>query len=250
MPPDAKAVVLHGTARAFSGGADITEFGKPGREPNLRQVIAAIEEMPMPVVAAIQGVALGGGLELALGCHARVAWAGARLGLPEVKLGLLPGGGGTQRLPRIAGVEKALQMIVTRHPGRRRGGGPHGPGRRAAGRQLSRRCRRVGGEATCRVAGCGTGRTRCSRRKDDPGLIDRVAAPLLKASGGRSAAPVRRGGARRRDDAVRRGAPPTSAALFEQLVAGDESRAQRHAFFAEREAQKAQAAGRHHSRAR
>jgi 3-hydroxyacyl-CoA dehydrogenase len=79
-----RAIVLAGTARAFSGGADITEFGKPTREPNLRVVIAAVEDMPIPVVAAIQGVALGGGLELALGCHARVAWASAKLGLPEV----------------------------------------------------------------------------------------------------------------------------------------------------------------------
>ena len=72
-----RAVVLSGTARAFSGGADITEFGKPPcSDPNLRQVISAVEDMPVPVVAAIQGVALGGGLELALGCHARVAWAG------------------------------------------------------------------------------------------------------------------------------------------------------------------------------
>ncbi|MDP9096166.1 MAG: enoyl-CoA hydratase-related protein, partial [Pseudomonadota bacterium] len=111
-----KAIVLAGTARAFSGGADITEFGKPPTEPNLRVVIAAIEDMPVPVVAAIQGVALGGGLELALGCHARVVWASAKLGLPEVKLGLLPGAGGTQRLPRIVGVEKALGMIVTGTP--------------------------------------------------------------------------------------------------------------------------------------
>ena len=114
--PSVKAVVLCGTARAFSGGADITEFGKPPQDPNLRQVIAAVEDMPVPVVAAIQGVALGGGLELALGCHARVAWGTARLGLPEVKLGLLPGAGGTQRLPRVVGLEKALSMIVTGNP--------------------------------------------------------------------------------------------------------------------------------------
>ena len=111
-----KVAVLAGTARAFSGGADITEFGKPAQEPNLRVVIAAVEDMPIPVVAAIQGVALGGGLELALGCHARVAWASARLGLPEVKLGLLPGAGGTQRLPRVVGIEKALSMIVSGNP--------------------------------------------------------------------------------------------------------------------------------------
>ena len=111
--PAVRVVVLAGTARAFSGGADITEFGQPPRDPSLRHVIAALDEMPKPVVAAIQGVALGGGLELALGCHARVAWAGAKLGLPEVKLGILPGAGGTQRLPRIVGVEKALEMMTS-----------------------------------------------------------------------------------------------------------------------------------------
>src|SRR4051812_29713385 len=92
---DLRAIVLAGTARAFSGGADTPGFGKPMQEPNLRVLIAAAEDMPVPVVAAIQGVALGGGLELALGCHARVAWPSARLGLPEVKLGILPGAGGT-----------------------------------------------------------------------------------------------------------------------------------------------------------
>ena len=109
-----KAIVLAGTSRAFSGGADVTEFGTPNaaREPNLRVVIAALEASQKPVVAAIAGQCLGGGLELALGAHFRVALADASLGLPEVKLGLLPGAGGTQRLPRLIGLEAALNMIV------------------------------------------------------------------------------------------------------------------------------------------
>ncbi len=102
--------------RTFFAGADITEFGKPPQAPSLHDVIAAIEAMPKPVVAALHGTALGGGFELALACHFRVAVAGARVGLPEVKLGLLPGAGGTQRLPRLVGPEKALQMIVTGEP--------------------------------------------------------------------------------------------------------------------------------------
>jgi len=110
-----KAVVITGAGKAFSGGADIKEFNTPKTfaEPNLLSVIATIEAADKPVVAAIHSVAMGGGLELALGCHYRVAAPGAQIALPEVKLGLLPGAGGTQRLPRVVGVETALNMIVT-----------------------------------------------------------------------------------------------------------------------------------------
>ena len=112
------AVVITGAGRAFSGGADIKEFNTPKTfaEPNLLTVISAIEAADKPVVAAIHSVAMGGGLELALGCHYRVAAPGAQIALPEVKLGLLPGAGGTQRLPRVVGVETALTMIVTGNP--------------------------------------------------------------------------------------------------------------------------------------
>jgi 3-hydroxyacyl-CoA dehydrogenase len=113
-----KAVVITGAGKAFSGGADIKEFNTPKTfaEPNLLSVIAAIEAADKPVVAAVHSVAMGGGLELALGCHYRVAAPGAQIALPEVKLGLLPGAGGTQRLPRVIGVETALNMIVTGNP--------------------------------------------------------------------------------------------------------------------------------------
>jgi len=109
------AIVITGSARAFSGGADVTEFGTPKvlQQPILRVVIEVLENVTKPVVAAIDGVCLGGGLELALGAHYRVAAAHAQIGLPEVKLGLLPGAGGTQRLPRVVGLEKALHMITT-----------------------------------------------------------------------------------------------------------------------------------------
>ncbi len=110
------AIVIRCEGRTFFAGADITEFGKPPVGPSLPEVINAIEASAKPVVAAIHGTALGGGLELALGCHYRVAVPSAKLGLPEVKLGLLPGAGGTQRLPRVIGVEKALEMIVTGDP--------------------------------------------------------------------------------------------------------------------------------------
>lgn len=116
--PQVEAIVLTGAGTAFSGGADIREFGQPRAlaEPNLLTLIRQIERCGKPVVAAINGVCMGGGLEFALGAHYRVAVPGAPLALPEVKLGILPGAGGTQRLPRALGVEPALNMIVTGEP--------------------------------------------------------------------------------------------------------------------------------------
>jgi 3-hydroxyacyl-CoA dehydrogenase len=113
--PAVKAVILIGSERAFSGGADIKEFNTPKAlaEPHLGTVIHYVESSTKPVIAAIGGACMGGGLELALGCHYRVAQPGAQIALPEVKLGLLPGAGGTQRLPRVIGVEAALNMIVS-----------------------------------------------------------------------------------------------------------------------------------------
>src|SRR3984957_15194334 len=110
-----RAIVLIGSAHGFSGGADVKEFGTPlaSSAPNLRALVREIEESSKPVIAAIAGIAMGGGLELALGCHYRVALRDARIALPEVKLGLLPGAGGTQRLPRVIGLERALDMIVS-----------------------------------------------------------------------------------------------------------------------------------------
>ena len=116
--PAVKAIVLTGAGKAFSGGADIKEFGSPKalQEPNLLSVILALEHSAKPVVAAIHSVCMGGGLELALGCHYRIAAPGCSVALPEVKLGLIPGAGGTQRLPRVLGVEVALNMIVSGDP--------------------------------------------------------------------------------------------------------------------------------------
>ena len=112
------SILITGAGGAFSGGADIKEFGtdKSLQEPNLLSVIAAIENSAKPVVAAMHSVAMGGGLELALGCHYRIAAPGCSIALPEVKLGLIPGAGGTQRLPRVIGVEAALNLIVSGEP--------------------------------------------------------------------------------------------------------------------------------------
>lgn len=113
-----KAIILIGSDRAFSGGADITEFGKNDsfKQPHLLTLIEIVESCPKPVIVAIAGVCMGGGLELSLACHFRVAKPDASIGLPEVKIGIIPGAGGTQRLPRLVGVEIALNMIVSGNP--------------------------------------------------------------------------------------------------------------------------------------
>jgi 3-hydroxyacyl-CoA dehydrogenase len=114
--PAVRAIVIAAEGRVFIGGADITEFGKPPVSPTLPELILVLDACPKPVVAAIGGAALGGGLELAMGCHGRVASPAAKLGLPEVKLGLVPGAGGTQRLPRRIGAVAALGMITEGKP--------------------------------------------------------------------------------------------------------------------------------------
>ena len=116
--PAIVAIVITGAGTAFSGGADIREFNTPKAlaEPSLGTVIRTVEASGKPVVAAIHSVCMGGGLELALGCHYRVASPGAQIALPEVKLGLVPGAGGTQRLPRLVPLEMAVNIIVSGNP--------------------------------------------------------------------------------------------------------------------------------------
>jgi 3-hydroxyacyl-CoA dehydrogenase len=116
--PAVKAIVIIGAGKLFCGGADVKAFNTPASraEPSSRTIVASIEDSKKPVIAAIHGSALGLGLEFAMGCHYRIAQRGAKLGLPEVKLGLLPGGGGTQRLPRLAGIEPAVRMITEGEP--------------------------------------------------------------------------------------------------------------------------------------
>ena len=125
-----KAIVLICEGRTFIAGADISEFGKPPKGASLHALFDKMENASKPIVAAIHGTALGGGLEIALVCHYRVAVPSARVGLPEVKLGLLAGAGGTQRLPRIVGAAKALEMVTSGAPVRRQGRAGDGPGRR------------------------------------------------------------------------------------------------------------------------
>src|SRR6266581_5281815 len=114
--PEIKGAVLIGSAKAFSGGADIREFNKPREKPELPELNDQQDAMTKPLVAAIGGFALGGGLELALACHFRIALPKSQLGLPEVKLGILPGSGGTQRLPRMVPMAEAVRMMTTGNP--------------------------------------------------------------------------------------------------------------------------------------
>jgi 3-hydroxyacyl-CoA dehydrogenase len=233
------AVVLTGTARAFSAGADITEFGKPAQAPMLQELIASIEAMGKPVVAAIDGLAFGGGFELALGCHWRVASPGAKVGLPEIKLGLLPGAGGTQRTPRLAGVERALRIITSGEPV---------PAAQALADGLLDAV--LAGDfiaaAVTYAAALKPGSLRRVRDIDtglaaaraDPALLRRAAEPVLKRARGQRAPQacveaIEAAVSQPLDEGLQ-----TERRLFMELVGGAESKAQRHVFFAEREAQK------------
>ena len=231
-----EVVVVACAGRTFFAGADISEFGQPPQSPSLGEVITQIEAMGKPVVAALHGTALGGGLELALACHFRVAASGARVGLPEVKLGLLPGAGGTQRLPRLIGPEKALRMIVT--------GEPVGAAQALADGIVDE----IAAGDLCEAATAFARRVvaerlplRLIRNRDDKlvaeGFAD-AAADLTRRSRGREAPAacveaVRNAIVLPFDEGLRR-----ESELFQKLVAGDQSKAQRHVFFAEREAAK------------
>ncbi len=225
-----RAVVLTGSARAFSGGADITEFGQGPREPGLSSVIEKIEGYGKPVVAFIAGLALGGGLELALGCHYRLAAPGTKVGLPEVKLGILPGAGGTQRLPRVIGPVAAMKAIVS---------GAMMPADAAPGLLDAPAADQAAAVAFARsVVGKPLPRVRDRQATATAAELDEAAAPLLKRARGQRAPAacieaVRAATTLPFDEGL-----ALERKLFGELVASDESRAQRHAFFAEREAQK------------
>jgi len=232
-----KAVVIGCAGRTFFAGADITEFGKPPQAPGLSEVIGAIEAMPKPVVAALHGTALGGGFELALACHFRVAVAGARVGLPEVKLGLLPGAGGTQRLPRLIGPEKALKMIVTGDPIEAREAFADGVIDEIVDEALTE-----GAIAFARRVVADRRPLRRVRDRDDKlvaeGFADAAEALTRRLRGREAPAAcveaVRNAIVMPFDEGLQR-----EGELFRKLVAGDQSKAQRHIFFAEREAARA-----------
>jgi 3-hydroxyacyl-CoA dehydrogenase len=239
--PAVAAIVITCAGRTFVAGADITEFGKPPRPPASTEVIAAIEAAPKPVVAALHGTALGGGLELALSCHFRVAAPGTRLGLPEIKLGVIPGAGGTQRLPRLVGMEKAMAMILTGEPIDVREAFEAGlidavmEGDLVAGAIAF--ARRVVAER--RPLALVRNRDERLAASRDLAAYDSTATKYLKRARGQNA-PAAAVEALRNAvtlpvaEALRR-----ERELFLELVASDQSKAQRHIFFAEREAAKA-----------
>ncbi|TPK64762.1 MULTISPECIES: 3-hydroxyacyl-CoA dehydrogenase NAD-binding domain-containing protein [unclassified Mesorhizobium] len=233
------AIVVACAGRTFVAGADITEFGKPVQQPELRAIIGTLETIAKPTVAAIHGTALGGGLELALGCHFRVADADARLGLPEVKLGLLPGGGGTVRLPRLVGAIKALRMIVS---GALVGADEaHEAGLVDAvfesnvithAVNFAREIARKGGPFT-------PVRDRDDEiKKTELAAFDAEAADLARKARGLDAPIACAQAVRNTVTMSFEEALAAERALFMKLVASDQSRAQRHLFFAEREAAK------------
>ena len=232
--PAIKAVVIACAGRTFFAGADITEFGKPPQAPGLGEVIAAIEAMPKPVIAALHGTALGGGFELALACHFRVAVAGARVGLPEVKLGLLPGAGGTQRLPRLIGPEKALKMIVTGDPIEASEALADGIVDEIVDGDLT-----TGTIAFARSVAAENRPLRLVRDREDKlsaeGFADAAEALTRRLRGREAPAAcveaVRNAIVLPFEEGLKR-----EGELFRKLVTGDQSKAQRHVFFAEREA--------------
>ena len=232
--PAVEAIVIRGAGRLFSGGADIKEFTSPPIDPSLPDLIDAIEASAKPVVAALHGTAFGGGLELPLGCHYRLAAPSAKLGLPEVKLGLLPGAGGTQRLPRVIGVAASLATIV--------GGEPIGADRAFEFGLVDR----IVGEdrltedavAFAREVAIPNGPRRTGDRdvSPEPEAIDSfVAANATKLRGLEAPAAC--------IEAIRaattlpfRAGLAHEVALFMRLAAGRQSKAMRHLFFAERAA--------------
>ncbi|WP_417493868.1 3-hydroxyacyl-CoA dehydrogenase NAD-binding domain-containing protein, partial [Maricaulis sp.] len=236
-----KAVVIRCDGRTFFAGADITEFGKPPVAPSLPDVVNAIEQCPKPVVAAIHGTALGGGLEVALGCHYRIAVPSARLGLPEVKLGLLPGAGGTQRLPRVAGVADALSMIVTGEPVAAARAMEIGLVDRLAGADSLAEDAIAFAQDVASRAGHPVSSLRTDRiaaAANHPQVFDKFIAENSRRLQGFDAPKacveaVRAAVDRPFDEGIK-----LERELFMKLVSGTQSKAMRHLFFAERQAAK------------
>jgi len=235
------AIVLTGEGRTFSGGADITEFGTPPQAPSLISLIAEIDAIKKPTIAALHGVTVGGGLEIALACHFRLAATGTRLGLPEIKLGLIPGAGGTQRLPRLIGIDKALPIILSGDPipaeeafavglvdeivaGDLTADAIAFAKRVVAERRPLRRARDI--------------ESKLSALRADPAKFDEIVAAHLKKARGLHAPAGAIEAVRGALDLAFDQALQRERDIFLKLLAGEQSKAQRHIFFAEREAAK------------
>ena len=239
--PAVRAIVLACRGRTFFAGADITEFGKPKREPTLQQTIAALEKCPKPIIAAIHGTALGGGFEVALGCHFRIAVPTAKVGLPEVTLGLFAGAGGTQRLPRLIGPEKTLGLVLTGKPVDAAEALALGmvdavinDEPLAAGRAFARRVIDEG-LPTVPVR---DREDKISATLADPTEFNALAAKALGQTIGQLAPAANIESVRRSFTLAIDEALAEDAKANAELMAGPQSRALRHLFFAEREAAK------------
>ncbi|MCP5371349.1 MAG: enoyl-CoA hydratase/isomerase family protein [Hyphomicrobiales bacterium] len=234
--PEVKAIVVIGGGRTFPAGADITEFGKPLAEPGLGAVIDSMEMSDKPVIAAIHGTALGGGLEICLGCHFRVAAPTAQVGLPEVTLGILPGAGGTQRTPRLVGAQAALEMITS-------GQFVKAPKARDMGLidEIVEGDLLDGAIAFAEkvvAEGRPVRRTRDLTVTADPALFEQFEKGIARKARGflspfKCIEAVRNATILPFDEGIRR-----ERELFMELVTSDHSKGQRHIFFAERTAAK------------
>ncbi|MGF7150172.1 3-hydroxyacyl-CoA dehydrogenase [Sphingomonas zeicaulis] len=237
--PAVKAIILYCEGRTFFAGADITEFGKPRVSPTLQDMIAALESSAKPVVAAIHGTALGGGFETAMGCAFRVAVPSARVGLPEINLGLFAGGGGTQRLPRLIGPEKALEHALSGKPiaaatalelgilDAVEDGDP-----KAIGTAFARRVIDEG----LPVVPVREREEKLVDARADPAAFDALAKTLTARSKGQLAPQANIDSIRRSFTMAFDEALAIDAVANRELMTGSQSRALRHLFFAEREA--------------
>jgi 3-hydroxyacyl-CoA dehydrogenase len=228
--PEVRAVVLICAGRTFVAGADVKEFGKPAQKPILPDVVDAIEAATKPWVAAIHGTALGGGLEIAMGCHARVATADAKLGLPEVTLGLIPGAGGTVRLPRLVDADLALRMVS---------------GGKSIGAEEAREAGLIDaiadGDLLAAAKALATGLSVPRRtlslspqQPGDPAVFDATAETVLGRARGQLSIPEAVAAVRRALSLAAAAALDAERAAFLRLKDSDQSAALRHIFFAER----------------
>jgi 3-hydroxyacyl-CoA dehydrogenase len=236
-----EAIVLACAGRTFFAGADITEFGKAPQSPGLSDVIDALDAMPKPVVAAMHGTPLGGGLELALGCHFRIAAPGTRLGLPEIKLGLIPGAGGTQRLPRVVGMDKALSMILSGDPIPAKDALVSGLIDAIAETDVTQAAIDFAKKAVTEKKPMRRVRDREEKLMEfagEPDKFKELAAKYLKRARGLDAPMAAVDSLRQAIDASIDAGLRFERSKFQELREGEQSKAQRHIFFAEREAQK------------
>ena len=235
-----EAAVIACAGRTFVAGADIKEFGRPRQKPLINDIAAVLEGMSKPVVAALHGTALGGGLELALGCHARIAAPTTRLGQPEVKLGLLPGGGGTQRLPRAVGAVVALRMIVSGEPVSAADALRDGLVDSIAEGDLTESAIALARElaAAGKLRRLRDENAKLAEDRADRSRFDAAAADLTKRARGQSAPYACVEAVRAALDLPFDAGLERERALFGELVFGDQSKALRHLFFAERNAAK------------